>query len=253
MELVDPSLVLSNVPNLRTLRPFFIFLYPVRVAPLRRGGVQRRDHPRGGFFPQSKQDAGGDGRGGADTLRGMRGVLIHGPKRSQTLRWKREQSINSVCQSVDDPVTKTHENTFFFLWMTQRGGTFYKVLSLISNRIMYFAPCGTWRRPPHHPDAVHSLRFSNFDASRHYGEVPPLQSPEKLLLVSKRSTADPMPADTPEARLAGWKKMCLLVGVSESKLVFTRVMPLNSLVLLSFLLSFQCDVYFKQSSNSTLR
>ena len=42
--------------------------------------------------------------------------------------------------------------------------------------------------------------------------VPPLQSPEKLLLVSKRSTADPMPEDTPEARLAGWKKMCLLVG-----------------------------------------
>ena len=42
-------------------------------------------------------------------------------------------------------------------------------------------------------------------------EIPPLQSPEKLLLVSKRSTADPMPADTPEARLAGWKKMCLLV------------------------------------------
>lgn len=43
-------------------------------------------------------------------------------------------------------------------------------------------------------------------------EIPPLQSPEKLLLVSKRSTADPMPADTPEARLAGWKKMCLLVN-----------------------------------------
>jgi len=43
-------------------------------------------------------------------------------------------------------------------------------------------------------------------------EVPPLQSPEKLLLVSKRSTADPMPEDTPEARLAGWKKMCLLIN-----------------------------------------
>ena len=51
-----------------------------------------------------------------------------------------------------------------------------------------------------------------FLARRHYDKVPPLQSPEKLLLVSKRSTADPMPADTPEARLAGWKKMCLLVG-----------------------------------------
>lgn len=48
--------------------------------------------------------------------------------------------------------------------------------------------------------------------SCHYQAVPPLQSPEKLLLVSKRSTADPMPEDTPEARLAGWKKMCLLVN-----------------------------------------
>ena len=42
--------------------------------------------------------------------------------------------------------------------------------------------------------------------------VPPLMTPEKLLVVSKRSTADPQPPDTPEARLAGWKKMALLVN-----------------------------------------
>jgi hypothetical protein len=41
--------------------------------------------------------------------------------------------------------------------------------------------------------------------------IPPLQTPEKLLLVGKRSTADPMPADTPENRSAGWRKMALLV------------------------------------------
>ena len=43
-------------------------------------------------------------------------------------------------------------------------------------------------------------------------EIPPLQTPEKLLLVGKRSTADPQPPDTPENRLAGWKKMALLVN-----------------------------------------
>jgi len=47
--------------------------------------------------------------------------------------------------------------------------------------------------------------------------IPPLIDPEKLLLVGKRSTADPTPAvgspgDTPEARLAGWKKMTLLIN-----------------------------------------
>ena len=41
--------------------------------------------------------------------------------------------------------------------------------------------------------------------------IPSLQTPEKLLLVGKRSTADPQPPDTPENRSAGWKKMALLV------------------------------------------
>ena len=48
-------------------------------------------------------------------------------------------------------------------------------------------------------------------------QIPPLIDPEKLLLVGKRSTADPTPAvgspgDTPAARLAGWKKMTLLIN-----------------------------------------
>jgi hypothetical protein len=42
--------------------------------------------------------------------------------------------------------------------------------------------------------------------------VPPLNDPEQLLLISKRSTADPMPADTPESRLVGWEKTALLVS-----------------------------------------
>ena len=48
-------------------------------------------------------------------------------------------------------------------------------------------------------------------------EIPPLIDPAKLLLVGKRSTADQTPTvgspgDTPEARLAGWKKMTLLIN-----------------------------------------
>ncbi len=42
--------------------------------------------------------------------------------------------------------------------------------------------------------------------------VPALNDPEKLLLISKRSTSDPMPADTPQARLDGWEKTALLVS-----------------------------------------
>jgi len=42
--------------------------------------------------------------------------------------------------------------------------------------------------------------------------VPPLNDPEQLLLISKRSTDDPTPKDTPEARLVGWKKTALLVS-----------------------------------------
>jgi len=42
--------------------------------------------------------------------------------------------------------------------------------------------------------------------------IPPLNDPKKLLLISKRSTADPMPDDTPEARLIGWEKTSLLVS-----------------------------------------
>ena len=41
--------------------------------------------------------------------------------------------------------------------------------------------------------------------------IPATQTPEKLLLVGKRSTADAQPPDTPENRSAGWKKMALLV------------------------------------------
>jgi len=42
--------------------------------------------------------------------------------------------------------------------------------------------------------------------------VPPLNDPAQLLLISKRSTSDPLPTDTPEARLIGWKKTALLVS-----------------------------------------
>lgn len=42
--------------------------------------------------------------------------------------------------------------------------------------------------------------------------VPELNDPELLLLVSKRSTADPQPEDTPENRLIGWEKTSLLVS-----------------------------------------
>lgn len=42
--------------------------------------------------------------------------------------------------------------------------------------------------------------------------VPPLNDPQKLLLISKRSTDEPMPEDTPEARLVGWEKTSLLVS-----------------------------------------
>jgi len=42
--------------------------------------------------------------------------------------------------------------------------------------------------------------------------VPPLNDPENLLLISKRSTSDPMPNDTPTARLIGWEKTALLVS-----------------------------------------
>ena len=39
-----------------------------------------------------------------------------------------------------------------------------------------------------------------------------LSEPQKLLLLSKRSTAEPFPADTAEARQAGWEKTALLVS-----------------------------------------
>lgn len=42
--------------------------------------------------------------------------------------------------------------------------------------------------------------------------IPELSDPDKLLLVSKRSTADPQPDDTPEARQIGWEKTALLVS-----------------------------------------
>mmetsp|Transcript_33693 Transcript_33693/g.77749 ORF Transcript_33693/g.77749 Transcript_33693/m.77749 type:complete len:478 (-) Transcript_33693:233-1666(-) len=42
--------------------------------------------------------------------------------------------------------------------------------------------------------------------------VPPLNNPEQLLLISKRSTSDPMPNDTPQSRLDGWEKTALLVS-----------------------------------------
>jgi hypothetical protein len=42
--------------------------------------------------------------------------------------------------------------------------------------------------------------------------VPLLNDPENLLLISKLSTADPMPDDTPASRLIGWEKTALLVS-----------------------------------------
>ena len=42
--------------------------------------------------------------------------------------------------------------------------------------------------------------------------VPELNDPELLLLVSKRSTSDPQPEDTPENRRIGWEKTALLVS-----------------------------------------
>jgi len=42
--------------------------------------------------------------------------------------------------------------------------------------------------------------------------VPPLNDPQQLLLISKRSTADPMPENSPQARLDGWEKTALLVS-----------------------------------------
>jgi len=43
-------------------------------------------------------------------------------------------------------------------------------------------------------------------------EVPELNDPELLLLVSKQSTSDIQPEDTYEQRLIGWKKTALLVS-----------------------------------------
>lgn len=40
----------------------------------------------------------------------------------------------------------------------------------------------------------------------------PLNDPDKLLLISKRSTSDPQPADTNEGRTIGWEKTALLVS-----------------------------------------
>ena len=42
--------------------------------------------------------------------------------------------------------------------------------------------------------------------------APVLNDPEKLLLVGKRSTVDPQPEDTPQARQIGWEKTSLLVS-----------------------------------------
>ena len=51
------------------------------------------------------------------------------------------------------------------------------------------------------------------DAVERVNPTPPsLNTPENLLLVSKRCTADPMPDDTPEARQIGWEKTALLVS-----------------------------------------
>lgn len=43
-------------------------------------------------------------------------------------------------------------------------------------------------------------------------EPPEANSVDKLLVVSQRSTADPVPEDTPEARQTGWEKTALLVN-----------------------------------------
>lgn len=43
-------------------------------------------------------------------------------------------------------------------------------------------------------------------------EPPEANSVDKLLVVSQRSTADPVPEDTPEARQIGWEKTALLVN-----------------------------------------
>lgn len=51
------------------------------------------------------------------------------------------------------------------------------------------------------------------DAVARIGQtVPELNDPDLLLLVGKRSTSDPLPNDTPEARLVGWEKTALLVS-----------------------------------------
>jgi len=53
------------------------------------------------------------------------------------------------------------------------------------------------------------------DALIRVPSTPPnerLNDPDKLLLISKRSTSDPQPEDTPEARRIGWEKTCLLVS-----------------------------------------
>jgi hypothetical protein len=42
--------------------------------------------------------------------------------------------------------------------------------------------------------------------------VPELNDPELLLLVSKRSTSDQQPDDTPDARRIGWEKTALLIS-----------------------------------------
>lgn len=42
--------------------------------------------------------------------------------------------------------------------------------------------------------------------------TPELNDPAKLLLISKRSTADAFPEDTPDARQRGWEKTALLVS-----------------------------------------
>lgn len=43
-------------------------------------------------------------------------------------------------------------------------------------------------------------------------DPPPLNRHDNLLLVSKRSTSDPMPEDTAEARQIGWEKTALLIS-----------------------------------------
>ena len=41
--------------------------------------------------------------------------------------------------------------------------------------------------------------------------VAALNDPEKLILISKRSTADSPPEDTPHARQVGWEYVCVCV------------------------------------------